>query len=100
PVMAWEVSTLPATTAAGGSGASMDPGGTTIVRGRRHPSLRGMSSATRVRKTYRTAALTTANGALKLVDSWADVPVKSTVAERWARSTPTRTRMTAPESVS
>ena len=31
--MAWEVSTLPATTAAGGSGASMEPGGTTMSQG-------------------------------------------------------------------
>ncbi len=78
--MAWEVSTLPATTAAGGSGASIEPGGTTMRSGRRQPSLSGMSSSTRVRKTYRTAALTTANGALKLVASCGDVPVKSTVA--------------------
>ncbi len=98
--MAWEVSTLPATTAAGGSGASMDPCGTTMSRGRRQPSLSGMSSATRVRKTYRTAALTTAYGALKLVASCGEVPVKSTVAERLRRSTRTWTRMTAPESVS
>ncbi len=98
--MDWEVSTLPATTAAGGSGASREPGGTTMSSGRRQPSLRGMSSATRVRKTYRTAALTTEKGALKLLGSWADVPVKSMVAARFSRSTRTRTRMTAPESVS
>ncbi|CAM5543112.1 hypothetical protein SHIRM173S_05432 [Streptomyces hirsutus] len=71
-----------------------------IRRGRRQPSLSGMSSATRVRKTYRTAALTTEKGALKLVGNCVVVPVKSMVAERSARSTRTRTRMTAPESVS
>ncbi len=98
--MAWEVSTLPATTAAGGSGASIEPDGTMMSSGRRQPSLSGMSSATSVRKTYSTAALTTAEGALKLVASCAEVPLKSMVARRSVRSTRTRTRMTAPESVS
>ena len=48
---AWEVSTFPATTAAGKTGASIEPSGTTIRSGRRQPSLSGMSSATRVRNT-------------------------------------------------
>ncbi|CFS62024.1 Uncharacterised protein [Mycobacterium tuberculosis] len=51
PVIACEVSTLPATTAAGWVGASIEPSGTTIRNGRRQPSLSGMSSATRVRNT-------------------------------------------------
>ena len=46
-----EVSTLPATTAAGGFGFSMQPSGTMISRGFRHPALSGMSSSTNVRKT-------------------------------------------------
>ncbi len=98
--MACEVSTLPAATAAGYSGASIEPGGTTIRSGRRQPSLSGMSSATRVRKTYRTAAVTTAEGALRLLPSCGEVPVKSMVALWSRRSTRTETAITAPESVS
>jgi hypothetical protein len=36
-----------------------------------------MSSSTRVRNTYSTAAMQTAAGALKLLGSWGEVPVKS-----------------------
>ena len=43
PVIACEVSTLPATTAAGYAGASIEPSGITRRSGRRHPSLSGMS---------------------------------------------------------
>jgi hypothetical protein len=45
-----EVSTLPATTAAGGSGASRLPGGMITSSGLRQPALSGMSSSTRQRK--------------------------------------------------
>ena len=48
---ACEVSTLPATVAAGKLGASMEPSGIRTERGLRQPLLSGMSSATRVRKT-------------------------------------------------
>ena len=54
------VSTLPATTAAGGFGFSMQPGGTITCSGFRQPALSGMSSSTSVRKTYSTAAIVTA----------------------------------------
>jgi hypothetical protein len=46
-----EVSTLPATTAAGGTGFSMDPGATRIDSGLRQPSFSGMSALTSVRNT-------------------------------------------------
>ena len=49
--MCWLVSTLPATTAAGDRGASIEPSGVPIFRGFRQPSFSGMSSSTRVRKT-------------------------------------------------
>ena len=49
--MCWLVSTLPATTAAGGCGASIEPAGTMILSGFRQPALSGMSSSTRVRNT-------------------------------------------------
>jgi hypothetical protein len=45
-------------------------------------------------------AVATDDGALKFVSSCADVPVKSIVAERDARSTVMRTAITAPESIS
>ncbi|CAM5299974.1 hypothetical protein SRIMM317S_00908 [Streptomyces rimosus subsp. rimosus] len=48
---ACEVSTLPATVAAGYSGASIEPGGMRTSTGFRQPLLSGMSSATSVRKT-------------------------------------------------
>ena len=99
-MIAWEVSTLPATTAAGYTGASIEPSGITSRSGRRQPSLSGMSVATSVRNTYSTAAVTTEDGALKFVASCGDVPVKSIVADRRSRSTVTRTAITAPESVS
>jgi len=78
----------------------MDRSGSTMRRGRRQPSLRGMSASTRVRNTYSTAAVVTAAGAFRLVASCGEVPVKSMVAVRAARSTVTATRMWAPVSVS
>jgi len=51
PVTIWEVSTLPAATAAGYSGESMVPGGMITFSGCRQPELSGMSSSTRVRNT-------------------------------------------------
>jgi hypothetical protein len=50
-VTIWEVSTLPAATAAGYSGDSMVPGGMITFSGCRQPELSGMSSSTRVRNT-------------------------------------------------
>src|SRR5690349_23618620 len=61
-----EVSTFPATTAAGYRGRSMQASGMRTSSGFRQPALSGMSSPTSVRKTYRTAAIETAEGALKL----------------------------------
>ena len=95
-----EVSTLPATTAAGGTGFSIDPGGTRIESGRRQPSLSGMSASISVRKTYSTAAVQTASGALKLPALWADVPAKSITAARAARSILTDTSIALPSSSS
>jgi hypothetical protein len=97
--MHWDVSTLPATVAAGGRGASSEPSGMMTSIGRRQPALSGISSSTSVRNTYNTAACTTAGGALKLLASSALVPVKSTQALRRARSTVTRTAITAPLSM-
>ena len=79
-----DVSTLPATTAAGYFGFNMQSSGITSVMGFRQPAFKGMSSSTRVRKTYNTADLQTAVGALKFVSNWAEVPVKSILAVRSA----------------
>ena len=49
--MCWLVSTLPATTAAGAVGASIDPAGVMIFSGFRQPAFSGISSAIRVRNT-------------------------------------------------
>ena len=95
-----EVSTLPATTAAGGTGFSIEPGGTRSVSGRRHPSFNGKSASTSARNTYSTAAVHTASGALKLPGRCGEVPAKSTTALRLARSTCTATSMALPSSIS
>ncbi len=50
-VTACEVSTLPATTAAGYSGDSIERGGITMRIGRRQPAFIGMSSSTMTRNT-------------------------------------------------
>jgi hypothetical protein len=97
--MHWEVSTLPATTAAGYSGASMEPFGMTISIGLRQPSFIGIASSTRVRKTYSTAARQTADGALKLLSSCIEVPVKSMRALRALLSMLIFTLMTLPLSM-
>src|SRR5439155_22322062 len=86
-VMHVDVSTLPATTDAGGRGLSIEPSGMITLIGFRQPALSGISSSTRVRKTYSTAAMQTAVGALKLFSSCADVPVKSISALRDFAST-------------
>src|SRR3546814_4714019 len=64
-VMHIDVSTLPATTAAGYRGFSIEPSGMMICNGLRQPLLSGISSSTRVRNTYRTAAMHTDEGALR-----------------------------------
>src|SRR5690349_6328103 len=91
-----DVSTLPATTDAGGRGWSIEPSGMTTLIGFRQPALSGISSSTSVRKTYRTAAIATAVGALKLFSSCGDVPVKSISAERAFASTRIATQILAP----
>ena len=96
----WEVSTLPAATAAGYSGESIVPGGMITCSGCRQPELSGMSSSTRVRNTYSTAAMATLDGALKLPASCGEVPVKSISAVRSSRLTRTATLTTAPLSSS
>src|SRR5436853_18660 len=58
----------------------MQPSGMTTWSGFRHPELSGMSASTSVRNTYSTAAMHTAEGALKLFGSCAAVPEKSSVA--------------------
>ena len=95
-----EVSTLPATTAAGATGFSIEPSGTRIASGRRQPSFSGMSESTSVRNTYSTAAVQTANGALKLPACCGEVPSKSITALRACRSTATRTSIALPSSIS
>ena len=95
-VMQVEVSTLPATTEAGGLGLSIEPGGMMTLSGFRQPAFSGMSSSTSVRKTYSTAAMHTAVGALKLLVCCADVPVKSISALRVAVSTRIATLICAP----
>ena len=91
-----EVSTLPATTEAGGFGFSIEPGGMITSSGLRQPALSGMSSSTSVRNTYSTAAMHTAVGALKLLVCCAEVPVKSTTALRACASTRIATWICAP----
>ena len=98
--MHWEVSTLPATTAAGYRGRSIEPSGMITSSGLRQPAFSGISSSTSVRKTYSTAAMQTAAGALKLSGSCGEVPVKSIRAERASRSIAIRTRITPPLSIS
>jgi hypothetical protein len=100
PVTAWEVSTLPAATAAGYRGLSIVSGGIMTSSGSRQPAFSGISSSTSVRNTYSTAAMATLDGALKLLLSCGDVPVKSIVAVRSDRSTATLTLMIAPLSSS
>ncbi len=100
PVTAWLVSTLPAATAAGYSGDSIVLPGMTTRSGFRHPALSGMSLSTRVRNTYSTAAMATLDGALKLLSSCGDVPVKSIVAVLLPWSTVTATQILAPLSSS
>ena len=78
----------------------MQPGGMITRTGLRQPEFSGISSATRVRSTYSTAAIATEDGALKLPGSCAEVPVKSISADRAARSTRTATLITAPLSSS
>ena len=78
----------------------MLPSGMITLSGFRQPALSGMSSSTSVRNTYSTAAMHTAEGALKLFGSCAEVPVKSMVALRAARSMLILTRITAPLSIS
>jgi len=95
-----EVSTLPATTAPGGAGSSSEPGGTTIVSGRRQPALSGIGSSISVRNTYSTAATVTARGAFRLLACCGDVPVKSTTAVPAPRSTVTPTAIAWPLSIS
>jgi hypothetical protein len=95
-VTAWDTSTLPATTAAGYFGDSIEPSGTMMRIGRRQPSFIGMSSSTMTRNTYRIAARVTGSGALKFVACCGDVPVKSTVASRLCLSTLILTLMIAP----
>ncbi|MCY1557208.1 hypothetical protein D9M68_940390 [compost metagenome] len=74
----------------------MQPSGTITSMGFRQPALSGMSSSTSVRNTYSTAAMHTADGALKLFSSWPEVPLKSISALRPARSTRTATWICAP----
>ncbi len=69
-----------------------------ISNGLRQPALRGISSSTRVRKTYNTAALQTAVGALKLLGSWGDVSVKSIFALRFFLSILTEIYILLPSS--
>ena len=94
-----DVSTLPATTAAGGRGFSRQPSGTITCKGFRQPAFSGMSSSTRLRKTYSTAAIVTALGALKLSGVCALVPVKSRMASRRPASTVSDTQIWAPLSI-
>ena len=97
--VAWETSVFPATTAAPGMGDKNVPGGIISFSGFRQPSFSGISSPTKQRNTYSTAARVTAGGELKLPESCGPVPVKSTVALRVARSTLTDTHSSLPLSI-
>ena len=68
--------------------------------GLRQPAFIGISSSTSVRNTYRTAALHTAEGALKLVGCCGLVSLKSMVASRFALSIDMVTTTFAPLSIS
>ena len=50
--MRWEVSTLPAATAAGARGFTREPSGALTVRARWAPALAGMSGSVTARSTY------------------------------------------------
>jgi len=78
----------------------MVPGGMITLSGCRQPELSGMSSSTRVRNTYSTAAMATLDGALKLSASCGEVPVKSISAVRSPALTVTATLTCAPLSSS
>src|SRR3546814_14147942 len=80
--MHMDVSTLPATTEAGGFGRSIEPSGTMMSSGFRQPAFSGMSSSTMVRNTYSTAATAMALGALQLLSNFPDEPVKSPTPRR------------------
>src|SRR5665647_169594 len=95
-VMQLDVSTLPATTDAGGFGFSIEQPGMMTLSGFRQPALSGMSSSTIVRNTYSTAAMHTAVGALKLLPCCAEVQVKSISALRFCVSTRIATLICAP----
>src|ERR1700712_5445226 len=97
--VACETSVLPATTAAPGSGDRNVPGGMIKVSGLRQPSFSGISSPTKHRNTYSTAARVTAGGELKLPSCCGPVPVKSTVALRFSRSTLIETHRSRPLSI-
>src|SRR5262249_60845341 len=66
-VTACDVSTLPATTAAGYSGDSIDFFGITLLIGGRQPPFLGISYSTTARKTQRTAARGARAGGLEVV---------------------------------
>ena len=74
----------------------MQPSGIVTASGLRQPALSGMSSSTSVRNTYSTAAMQTADGALKLFGSWDEVPVKSILAFLLSSEIFMETRMRAP----
>ena len=74
------VSTLPATTAAGGRASSSVPGSVITFTGRCAPALAGMSGSVSTRTANRQALRVTASGQLRLPRSCAALPVKSSVS--------------------
>jgi hypothetical protein len=74
----------------------MLPSGMATLSGFKHPAFSGMSSSTSVRNTYNTAAMHTAEGALKLFRNCSDVPAKSIFASRAFLLIFIATRMRAP----
>src|SRR5690606_35825386 len=79
--MHMDVSTLPATTDAGGCGFSMEAGGMTMSIGFSQPVSKGASTSKEVRSMYRLAATAMEAGVLKLLVNCADGPEQAAVTD-------------------
>src|SRR5947208_1128757 len=75
-----EVSTLPATTAAGLRALSRLPSGAATVTGRIAPAAGGMSGSVSTRTANQHADRVTASGQLRLPSCWSAEPLKSRVS--------------------
>ncbi len=75
-----EVSTFPATTAAGGRALSSEPSGAITVTGRYAPAVGGMSGSVSTRTANQQALRVTESGQLRLPSCCSAEPVKSSVS--------------------